>query len=40
MIDYKAVPSGLEISRRIADCLEAAAPVDISSTSGLVPFAG
>ena len=26
MIDYKAVPSGLELSRRIADCLEASAP--------------
>lgn len=26
MIEYKAVPSGLEISRRIVDCLEAAAP--------------
>ena len=26
MIDYKAVPSGLDISRRIVDCLEAAAP--------------
>ena len=26
MNDYKAVPSGLNISRRIADCLEAAAP--------------
>ena len=26
MTDYKAVPSGLEIARRIADCLEAAAP--------------
>ena len=27
MNDYKAVPSGLDISRRIADCLEAAAPM-------------
>ena len=26
MIEYKAVPSGLEIARRIADCLEASAP--------------
>ena len=26
MIDYEAVPSGLELSRRIADCLEASAP--------------
>ena len=26
MINYKAVPSGLELSRRIADCLEASAP--------------
>lgn len=26
MSDYKAVPSGLEISQRAADCLEAAAP--------------
>ena len=26
MIEYKAVPSGQELSRRIADCLEAAAP--------------
>lgn len=26
MTDYKAVPSGLELSRRIADCLEASAP--------------
>lgn len=26
MNDYKAVPSGLEISRRVIDCLEAAAP--------------
>ena len=26
MIDYKAVPSGLDISRRVVDCLEAAAP--------------
>lgn len=26
MIDYKAVPSGLELSCRIADCLEASAP--------------
>lgn len=27
MIDYKAVPSGLDISRRVVDCLEAATPV-------------
>lgn len=27
MIDYKAVPSGLDISRRVVDCLENAAPV-------------
>ena len=27
MNDYKAVPSGLDISRRVADCLEAAAAV-------------
>ena len=27
MNDYKAVPSGLDISRRIADCLDAAAPM-------------
>ena len=26
MIEYKAVPSGLELSRRIVDCLEDAAP--------------
>lgn len=26
MIEYKAVPSGLDISRRVVDCLEAAAP--------------
>jgi uncharacterized protein YjbI with pentapeptide repeats len=26
MIDYKAVPSGLDISRRVVDCLEADAP--------------
>lgn len=28
MIEYKAVPSGLDISRRVVDCLEAAAPRD------------
>lgn len=27
MLDYKIVPSGLEISRRAVDCLEAVAPV-------------
>lgn len=31
MIEYKAVPSGLEISRRIADCLETASPRDHDS---------
>lgn len=28
MIEYKAVPSGLELSCRVVDCLEAAAPRD------------
>ena len=32
MIDYKAVPSGLELSRRIADCLEADAPQAYASS--------
>ena len=30
MNQYKSVPSGLEIARRITDCLEAAAPQDYS----------
>lgn len=35
MIEYKAVPSGLELSRRIKDCLEDAAPREYQFGEGI-----